>query len=409
MSNSLNQNFKTLSLLKFALPSMIMMVFMSLYTIIDGIFVSRLVGESALSAVNIVWPVICILIAIGVMLATGGSAVVARKMGEGDEKGACENFTFLAVVGVAVSLVLLVIVLLFHKPIVYALGADDSLFENGKTYLIYMMYFGPCCILQSLFQCFFVTAGKPAYGLGLITAGGVANAILDYVFMGPGLHFTRFHWDGKALWQSCTNGSSEMVTNLSNAVITYLFNIILMRMVGADGVAAITIILYGQFLFNALYLGFSMGVAPVISFQYGAKNSEKLSNVYHISNRFVKISSGFMAVASVLLAKPITSVFVSESSHTFAMTVTGFALFGINYLFSGYNVFTSSLFTALSDGKTSALVSFSRTFVCILASLLILPQIIGLKGVWLAVPVAEFVTSGLSFYCQRRNLSKYGI
>ena len=143
MSNSLNQNFKTLSLLKFALPSMIMMVFMSLYTIIDGIFVSRLVGESALSAVNIVWPVICILIAIGVMLATGGSAVVARKMGEGDEKGACENFTFLAVVGVAVSLVLLVIVLLFHKPIVYALGADDSLFENGKTYLIYMMYFGP--------------------------------------------------------------------------------------------------------------------------------------------------------------------------------------------------------------------------------------------------------------------------
>ena len=281
MSNSLNQNFKTLSLLKFALPSMIMMVFMSLYTIIDGIFVSRLIGESALSAVNIVWPVICILIAIGVMLATGGSAVVARKMGEGDEKGACENFTFLAVVGVAVSLVLLVIVLLFHKPIVYALGADDSLFENGKTYLIDMMYFGPCCILQSLFQCFFVTAGKPAYGLGLITAGGVANAILDYVFMGPmqlgiagaaiatgigqmipavvgviyflvkrkGLHFTRFHWDGKALWQSCTNGSSEMVTNLSNAVITYLFNIILMRMVGADGVAAITIILYGQFLF----------------------------------------------------------------------------------------------------------------------------------------------------------------
>lgn len=441
MSNSLNQNFKTLSLLKFALPSMIMMVFMSLYTIIDGIFVSRLVGESALSAVNIVWPVICILIAIGVMLATGGSAVVARKMGEGDEKGACENFTFLAVVGVAVSLVLLVIVLLFHKPIVYALGADDSLFENGKTYLIDMMYFGPCCILQSLFQCFFATAGKPAYGLGLITAGGVVNAILDYVFMGPmqlgiagaaiatgigqmipavvgviyflvkrkGLHFTRFHWDGKALWQSCTNGSSEMVTNLSNAVITYLFNIILMRMVGADGVAAITIILYGQFLFNALYLGFSMGVAPVISFQYGAKNSEKLSNVYHISNRFAKISSGFMAVASILLAKPITSVFVSESSHTFAMTVTGFALFGINYLFSGYNVFTSSLFTALSDGKTSALVSFSRTFVCILASLLILPQIIGLKGVWLAVPVAEFVTSGLSFYCQRRNLSKYGI
>ena len=147
MSNSLNQNFKTLSLLKFALPSMIMMVFMSLYTIIDGIFVSRLVGESALSAVNIVWPVICILIA------TGGSAVVARKMGEGDEKGACENFTFLAVAGVAVSLVLLVIVLLFHKPIVYALGADDSLFENGKTYLIDMMYFGPCCILQSLLHC----------------------------------------------------------------------------------------------------------------------------------------------------------------------------------------------------------------------------------------------------------------
>ena len=240
MSNSLNQNFKTLSLLKFALPSMIMMVFMSLYTIIDGIFVSRLVGESALSAVNIVWPVICILIAIGVMLAT---PTTARKVKFSHAPFSSPSPIFLATTAL--------------PPIVYALGADDSLFENGKTYLIYMMYFGPCCILQSLFQCFFVTAGKPAYGLGLITAGGVANAILDYVFMGPmqlgiagaaiatgigqmipavvgviyflvkrkGLHFTRFYWDGKALWQSCTNGSSEMVTNLSNAVITYLFNL----------------------------------------------------------------------------------------------------------------------------------------------------------------------------------------
>ncbi len=288
---------------------MIMMVFMSLYTIIDGIFVSRLVGESALSAVNIVWPVICILIAIGVMLATGGSAVVARKMGEGDEKGACENFTFLAVAGVAVSLVLLVIVLLFHKPIVYALGADDSLFENGKTYLIYMMYFWTVLYFcRVYFSVSFVTAGKPAYGLGLITAGGVANAILDYVFMGPMqlgiagaaiatgigqmipavvgvIYFlkkkrTSFYplplgWKSivAVLHQRFFRDGNEPF-QCSNYIP--FFNIILMHMVGADGVAAITIILYGQFLFNALYLGFSMGVAPVISFQYGAKNSEKI-------------------------------------------------------------------------------------------------------------------------------------
>ena len=439
MSNSLNQNFKTLSLLKFALPSMIMMVFMSLYTIIDGIFVSRLVGESALSAVNIVWPVICILIAIGVMLATGGSAVVARKMGEGDEKGACENFTFLAVVGVAVSLVLLVIVLLFHKPIVYALGADDSLFENGKTYLIDMMYFGPCCILQSLFQCFFVTAGKPAYGLGLITAGGVVNAILDYVFMGPmqlgiagaaiatgigqmipavvgviyflvkrkGLHFTRFHWDGKALWQSCTNGSSEMVTNLSNAVITYLFNIILMRMVGADGVAAITIILYGQFLFNALYLGFSMGVAPVISYNYGAKNTGGLKSVCKICRRFVIVSSIIITICCNLLSEPIVLLFVGGKTATYDLAVSGFSVFCVTFLFSGYNIFSSALFTALSDGKTSAVISFTRTFVFILLSLLTLPAIWGVTGVWLAIPVAEFVTLFLSIFYQRRKRTVY--
>ena len=423
MSNSLNQNFKTLSLLKFALPSMIMMVFMSLYTIIDGIFVSRLVGESALSAVNIVWPVICILIAIGVMLATGGSAVVARKMGEGDEKGACENFTFLAVVGVAVSLVLLVIVLLFHKPIVYALGADDSLFENGKTYLIYMMYFGPCCILQSLFQCFFVTAGKPAYGLGLITAGGVANAILDYVFMGPmqlgiagaaiatgigqmipavvgviyflvkrkGLHFTRFYWDGKALWQSCTNGSSEMVSELSNSVVTVLFNLVLMRLAGEAGVAAISILLYGQFLFNAFYLGFTIGISPIVGFQYGAKDKKKLRSIYKIAFLFVAVSAIILTVIAEALATWIITVFTHDPA-TFELAEIGFKIFAINFLFSGLNITSSGFFTALSNGKVSAIISFSRTFIFTVLSLLILPHFLKIYGAWLAVPIAEAVT-----------------
>lgn len=436
MASSIGQKFTPYTLLKFALPSMIMMVFMSCYTIIDGIFVSRFLGDHALSSVNIVYPIINILLAIGIMLATGGSAVVAKKLGENSKKEAREDFTFLVFMGTIFSIILLILTLAFLDDICRMLGASDILLENSKAYLGTLILFAPACMLQSLFQALFVTADKPHIGLLLTVLGGIANAIFDYVFLGvlgtgiegaaiatgigqliPAvigliyffvtrgtLYFVPFHFSGKTLVQASFNGSSEMVTNLSNAIITYLFNIILMKLAGESGVAAITIILYAQFLFNSMYFGFSMGVAPVFSFNYGAKNIPQLQHVYKICTRFVLVSSLVVTLFSIFSADIIVSIFVPRGTQTYELASNGFLLFSFTYLFSGFNVLASSMFTAFSDGKTSALLSFSRTFGFILLSLLILPALLDLNGVWLAIPMAEFLSVFLSvFYLVRKR------
>lgn len=436
MTQSIGQKFTPLSLLKFAMPSMVMMVFMSLYTIVDGIFVSRFAGSDALSAVNIVWPMGSVLLAVGIMLATGGSAVVARKLGEGKGQEARENFTMFVVIGLIASLLFLVVTAVFLEPICYLLGSDEVLLPYCKEYLLVIMAFGPACMLQSLYQCFFVTAGRPGLGLGLIISAGIANAILDYVFMGPlgwgvkgaafatgigqmipavlgtiyflfvrkELYFVRFKIKVKDLMQACANGSSEMVTNLSNAVITFAFNLILMRMAGSDGVAAITIILYGQFLFSSLYLGFTMGVAPVVSYRFGAKRFDELRKLNEICRNFIIASSLVITVISFVGAPVIVETFVGVETKTYELTVSGFAIFSIAYLFTGFNIYASGLFTALSDGKNSAIISFCRTLVFILLSLLTLPALIGINGVWLAIPVAEFLTFFLAFGLCKKKL-----
>lgn len=428
MAQSIGQKFTPVTLLKFALPSMVMMVLMSCYTITDGIFISRFLGDNALSAVNIVYPVINIVLAIGVMLATGGSAVVAKKMGEGKDDEAKDNFSMLVFTGVVASVVILILTILFLEPICRALGANDSLLANCKAYLFTVVLFAPACMLQSLFQTFFVTAGKPHIGMTLVISAGIANAVLDYVFLSPlgfgiegaalatgigqlipavvglfyfffvkgDLYFTKFHFHGSVLSAASFNGASEMVTNIANAVITYAFNKIMLRLAGENGVAAITILLYSQFLFNALFLGFSMGVAPVISYNYGAKNTGGLKSVCKICRRFVIVSSIIITICCNLLSEPIVLLFVGGKTATYDLAVSGFSVFCVTFLFSGYNIFSSALFTALSDGKTSAVISFTRTFVFILLSLLTLPAILGVTGVWLAIPVAEFVTLFLS-------------
>lgn len=275
---------------------MVMMMFMSCYTIVDGIFISRYLGSEALSAANIVYPVFNLLLAVGIMFATGGSAVVSKKLGEGKKEEAMEDFSFLTAVGVALSVLLMIATLLFHNQISLFLGSSERILDYCNAYLIYLVLFAPACMLQSLYQSFFVTAGKLRLGLVLTVIAGLANAFFDYFFLavcgmeiegaaiatGIGqmipavvgtvyffffkgeLHFVPFHFHGATLKQSCFNGSSEMVSNLANAIITYLFNIILMRIAGENGVAAITIILYAQFLFNSLYLGFSIICGTVI-------------------------------------------------------------------------------------------------------------------------------------------------
>ena len=441
MSNSIAKDFKFFSLLRFALPTMVMMIFMSLYSIVDGIFISRLLGTNALSAANIVYPVISIVFAVGIMLSTGGSALIAKKLGEGKEREAREDFSFLTLVSFLFGIAILLIGNIFIEPIVRALGSTDALLPYCVDYLSVSLLLAPAAMLQMMFQTFFVTAGKPLIGLMLTISGGVANMILDYLFMGPfnmgisgaalatgigelipaviglfyflftrhSLYLTKPVVRFQVLKESCFNGSSEMVTNLSTAVVTYLFNITMLKFLGEPGVAAITIVLYGQFLFNALYMGFSMGVAPVISYNHGSQNLPLLKRIFKICIGFISISSILITIMALVSSPVIVEIFTPIGSATYDIAKTGFFLFSINYTFAGINIYSSSMFTAFSDGKVSALISFVRTFVLIVLNILLLPYLIGVNGVWLAVPAAEFMTLFLSVYLfyKKRDVYHY--
>ena len=441
MSNSIAKDFKFFSLLRFALPTMVMMIFMSLYSIVDGIFISRLLGTNALSAANIVYPVISIVFAVGIMLSTGGSALIAKKLGEEKEREAREDFSFLTLVSFLFGIAILLIGNIFIEPIVRALGSTDALLPYCVDYLSVSLLLAPAAMLQMMFQTFFVTAGKPLIGLMLTISGGVANMILDYLFMGPfnmgisgaalatgigelipaviglfyflftrhSLYLTKPVVRFQVLKESCFNGSSEMVTNLSTAVVTYLFNITMLKFLGEPGVAAITIVLYGQFLFNALYMGFSMGVAPVISYNHGSQNLPLLKRIFKICIGFISISSILITIMALVSSPVIVEIFTPIGSATYDIAKTGFFLFSINYIFAGINIYSSSMFTAFSDGKVSALISFVRTFVLIVLNILLLPYLIGVNGVWLAVPAAEFMTLFLSVYLfyKKRNVYHY--
>ena len=341
MSNSIAKDFKFFSLLRFALPTMVMMIFMSLYSIVDGIFISRLLGTNALSAANIVYPVISIVFAVGIMLSTGGSALIAKKLGEGKEREAREDFSFLTLISFLFGIAILLIGNIFIEPIVRALGSTDALLPYCVDYLSVSLLLAPAAMLQMMFQTFFVTAGKPLIGLMLTISGGVANMILDYLFMGPfnmgisgaalatgigelipaviglfyflftrhSLYLTKPVVRFQVLKESCFNGSSEMVTNLSTAVVTYLFNITMLKFLGEPGVAAITIVLYGQFLFNALYMGFSMGVAPVISYNHGSQNLPLLKRIFKICIGFISISSILITIMALVSSPVIVEIF----------------------------------------------------------------------------------------------------
>ena len=442
MNNSIAKEFHFVSLLKFAFPSIVMMIFMSLYTMVDGMFVSRFVSTSALSAVNIVYPIYNVIIAIGIMLATGGSAVIAKKMGENKMQAAKENFSLLVLVGIIIGFVILILGILFIKPLIRMLGANASIFSLCHDYAFTLLLFTPLAILQMLFQYFFITAGKPGLGLLVTTLGGLANMILDYIFivtlsfgitgaaLGTGigvaipavvgilyfslsrkgtLYLVKPKWEHHVLLDSCVNGSSEMVTNLAVAVTTFLYNIIMMRTIGEDGVAAVTIILYAQFLLNALFFGFSMGVAPVISFNYGCTNIIQTKRLFRYSIVFVLTTSILSFIAAIFAAPLIIGIFAHKGSTVYEIAMSGFAIFSINYLFAGINIFASSMFTAFSNGKVSAIISFMRTFLFISSGLLLLPRILGTIGVWLAVPIAEGLTLFvcLFFFKRYRNVYHY--
>ena len=434
MKNRLDQDFTLGGLLRFALPTTIMMLVTSLYTIVDGVLTSRLVGENALAAINIAYPAVSIVLAAGIMLGTGGSAVVSHRMGTGDLEGARRTFGFLAVTAVCAGVCFALLAAFGAEPLARLLGASDLLLADTVCYLRILLMFTPMAMLQLLFESFFVAAGKPGLGLGLTIAAGVTNGVLDWLYMGPlqmgiagaaiatvtgcgvvffltrkeGLRFGRPRLDWRLLGRACFNGSSEMVTNLSTAVTTFFFNAIMMELLGEPGVAAVTIVLYAQFLLVALFLGFSMGVAPVFSFNQGAERYDRLRATFRHCARFILCAAVGILAAALALAPVIVGVFSPAGTQVHALALEGFHLFAPTFLFAGVNIFASALFTALSDGRTSALISFARTFGFLMAGLLLLPRIMGVTGVWIAVPVAEAVSCLLSIGFLWHYRAKFG-
>lgn len=439
MNQSLAKKFTFGSLILFALPTLVMMIIMSLYTIVDGIFISRFVSTNALSSLNIVYPVLNIVMGIAIMLSAGSNAIVARKMGQGKFQESRETFTFIIVANIVIGLIAALLVNLFASPIARMLGASDLLLPDCITYLRWMITFSPGLMLQIQFQMFFVTEGKPGVGLFLTILSGICNVILDYILIVPlqmgiagaaiatvigymvtalvgllyfsisrkSLWFVPFHFSPSEFLEACGNGSSEMVSNLASGIITFMFNLLMMHFSGENGVAAITIIQYSHFLLNALYMGFSQGVAPIIGFNYGSQNHKQLKQVYRTCIIFTSITSVGIFLFSELAGPYLIAIFSQKGSDVYNLSRHGFTIFAVCFLFSGLNIFSSALFTALSNGKVSAIISLIRTFVLIVASLLILPFFMGINGVWLAIPIAEFGSVFLSLWFLKKYKSVY--
>lgn len=440
MKNSLGRDFTIWSLLKFTFAPTMMMIFMAMYTMIDGVFVSNLINDYALSAINIVYPAMSIVVAVAIMLGTGGSAIIAKSMGEADYQTAKENFSLICLFGLVLGIIIAIVGGLFIDEIILLLGATDKLFGYCKDYALIVILFTPMAIFQMLFQNFFVTAGKPHLGLITTLLGGVANIILDYVFVGifqmgisgaaiatgigysiPAiyglyyfgikqgsiLHFVKPVLRKSVLIKTCTNGSSEMITNLSISITTFLFNIMMLKYLGESGVAAITIILYAQFLLTSIFIGYSQGVAPIFSYNYGEKNYSKIKKYFKMSILIVAVSSLLMLFISIQCEELLISIFAKPGTEVFQISKEGFKLFAISFAFTGFNIFSSALFTAFSNGKISALISMLRTFLFLVASILLLPQIIGYNGLWLSVPLAELLGLFTSILCLVRSRKEY--
>lgn len=424
MSHALGKKITFPSLILYTLPTIVMMIFFALYTIVDGMFISRFVGANALSSTNIVYPVISILIGIGIMFATGGSAIVAKSMGENKPQEAREHFTLITLAAIALGCLLSIGCLLFIKQLIYGLGATDLLYNDAHAYLSVMLICSPFIILKMYFDYFLVTAGAAHLGLISSIAGGLVNVVLDYIFivhfnMGVAgaalatcigyvlpsligiiyfcnkkhmLHFTKPKFNLHIIMNSCTNGSSEMVTQLASSVTTMLYNFAMIRLLGEEGVAAITIILYIQFLLSSAYLGFTSGVSPRISYNYGRRDEGQLQKIVQYSFTLIGLFAVTSFIITSLLSGLLINLFAPVGSSLYEIALNGFKIFSLGFLISGFNIFSSGMFTAFSNGKVSALLSLLRTFVFFIVGLLILPRFLGINGVWLIVPFAELTT-----------------
>lgn len=428
------------NILKFAVPTIAMTVFMSFYTMVDGLFVSNLIGTNALSAINLTAPIIQLVTAISTMLATGGSAVIMKKMGEGKEKEAKEDFTFLILVNAVVGIAMCVAGYLVMSHIFAGMNLSAEVEGYCVEYLSRYLVFTVPILLMNNFTLYMIASEKATLSLICSVTGGVLNMVLDYVFIagfGMGisgaavatglgysvtaivglfvfskkkslLHFTKPAFRGKVLTSAATNGCSEMATALVTGIITMMFNWTMLYYVGEDGVAAVTIIMYVLMFASSLYTGYSYGVAPMLSFYHGEQNHEKLKKLVAVSLKVIALISVVTVIGSFLLTKPLVSVFARPDNPVYNLAVTGNRICTIALLFIGFNIFASGMFTALSNGIVSAVLAFSRSFVFMLVTMIVLPMILGVNGIWLATPAAELLALALSAFMFLKYRKRYG-
>lgn len=418
----LSDHFNYKRLLRFTMPSIIMLIFTSIYGVVDGFFVSNFVGKTAFTAVNFIMPVLMILGCVGFMFGTGGSALIAITMGSGHKEKANELFSMLIYVSLACGVILTVLGLLLLRPLLSLLGAEGQMLEDCITYGKIILPAVTAYILQYEFQCLFATAEKPKLGLYVTVAAGLTNALLDALFIIgfrwglqgaaaataigqcvggvlPLLYFarpntsllrlTKARFDGTALLKVCTNGSSELMSNISSSLVSMFYNIQLLKYAGEDGVAAYGVLMYVNMIFLAVFIGFSVGVSPVIGYHSGAGNYDELKGLLKKSFIVTSVFALFMFASSQLLAKPLSQMFVGYDQKLLEMTLHGFFVFAFSFLFAGFAIFGSAFFTALGDGLTSALISFLRTLVFQVTAVLLLPLIWGLDGIWISIVAAE--------------------
>lgn len=440
MKIQLSDHFSYKKLLRFTLPSIIMMIFTSIYSVVDGFFVSNFAGKTPFAAVNFIMPFLMILGAFGFMFGTGGSALISKTMGEGDKERAKRLFSLFIYVSAGCGVVIAVIGIIFIRPVAEFLGAEGAMLDDCIRYGRIVLIALPAFMLQFEFQSLFVTAEKPHLGLGVTIAAGVTNMMLDALFVAvfslglvgaaaataisqcvggiiPVFYFlcpnsstlrlTRTKFDGRALFKACTNGVSELMSNISMSIVGMLYNMQLIKYAGENGVAAYGVLMYVNFIFLAAFIGYSVGTAPVIGYNYGSGNHSELKNLLKKSLRLIGIFSVVMVVAAEGLARPLAAMFVGYDSELFEMTLRGFIIYSFSFLFSGTAIFGSSFFTALNNGLISALISFLRTLVFQVAAVLIFPLIWGIDGIWMSIVAAELMAVGVTVMFLLMKRKKY--
>ena len=437
----LSDHFNYKKLLRFTLPSIIMLVFTSIYGVVDGFFVSNYVGKVSFTAVNFIMPVLMILGSLGFMFGTGGSALTAKTLGEGDNNKANKTFSLIVYSSIVCGIVLSVLGTIFIRTIASLLGAEGQLLDDSVLYGKIILLSLPAYILQFEFQCLFATAEKPTIGLYVTIAAGVTNIVFDALFVAvfkwglkgaavatmisqyvggviPLIYFGRnnksllrlgrTNLDIKALGSVCINGSSELMSNISTSIVSMLYNVQLLKYIGEDGVAAYGVLMYISLVFQAIFIGYSMGMSPIVGYHYGAKNNNELNSLLKKSLTIISVFSILMFAAAYILSKPMSMVFVGYDQNLLKLTIRAFRIFSFSFLFSGFAIWGSSFFTALNDGIVSAEISFLRTLVFQIIAVLVFPLIWKVNGIWFSIVAAEIMAVIVTVLFLRAKKKKYG-